>query len=91
MIIQPLLENAFQHQPEDRDGPLQIRLTALVELRFLRVNLSNTGGSAPRSGGQVPLNGNPALSQRLRVLLGTEAEVGQQTDNGWIPVTLPPI
>jgi len=59
-----------------------------VEEGFLRITLSNTGTAVPIAAGQAPPNGIPALRQRLRLLLGPEALVEEQTDNGWIRVTI---
>lgn len=88
MIIQPLLENAFQHRPTAPDQPLQIWLTARVEQGFLRVTLSNTGVAVPIAAGQPPPNGIPCLQQRLRLLLGPDARVEEQAENGWISATV---
>ena len=88
MIIQPLLENAFQHQPETPDQPLQIWLTARVEDGFLRVTLSNTGVAVSLAADQAPPNGIPRLQQRLRLLLGPDARVEEQAENGWIRATI---
>jgi len=88
MIIQPLFENAFRHRSLASDQPFQIWLTARVEDGFLRITLSNPGESAPVSGHQVFGNGMPFLQQRLRLMLGPEARVDEQTENGWIRVTI---
>lgn len=88
MMIQPLLENALQHRSRTHDLPLQIWLTACVGEGFLRVTLSNTGERVPPPGNQQPDNGIHSLSQRLTLLLGPQARVEQQTENGWILVTI---
>ena len=88
MIVQPLLENAFQHRPKAHDQPLHIWLTARVEEGFLRVTISNTGEPVQISGDQEPRNGIPSLHRRLTILLGPKARVEHQTDNGWIRVTI---
>ncbi|MES2925140.1 MAG: histidine kinase [Verrucomicrobiota bacterium] len=88
MIVQPLLENAFMHRPKAAEQSLQIWLTARVEQGFLRITLSNTGEAVPIAAGQGTADGIPSLRQRLRLLLGPEARVEEQTDNGWIRVTI---
>jgi hypothetical protein len=88
MIIQPLIENAFQNRPKDSDQPLHIWLTARVEDGFLRATLSNTGEPDQIADDPHQRNSIPSLRQRLQLLLGPEARVEEQTDNGWIRVTI---
>ncbi len=88
MIIQPLIENAFQHRPENQDLPLQIWLTARVKGGFLDATLSSTGQLVQPSKSDEASNGIPSLRQRLKLLLGKEARVDQLEDSGWIRVTI---
>jgi LytS/YehU family sensor histidine kinase len=84
MMIQPLLENAFLHRPEDSDQPLHIWLTARIEDGFLKVTVSHTGKWSAPAGDHQPANGIDALRQRLKLLLGPQAQVDRQADDGWI-------
>lgn len=88
MIIQPLLENAFHHRPQDPEQPLQIWLTARVEDGFLRITLSNTGVAMPTFADQAPPDGIPSLRQRLILLLGPGARVDENAEHGWIRIAI---
>ena len=88
MIIQPLVENAFLHRPADNDLPLQIWLTASLESGLLHITLSNTGQPAPVAGRLLVDDGIDALRKRLNLLLGSEARVKRQAEDGWIRVSV---
>lgn len=87
MLIQPLLENAFHYRSEVPDQSLHMWLTAGLEQGFLRITLSNTGVRVPPQGDTVG-TGIHALRQRLKLLLGSGARVVQETDGGWVRVTI---
>ncbi|RYD46490.1 MAG: hypothetical protein EOP85_07325 [Verrucomicrobiaceae bacterium] len=87
MMIQPLLEDAFQHRLQSGEAPLQIWVTARVEKGFLLVCVSSTTELSAE--GEAPVrSGLQALDYRLRLLLDPEVRVEQQSDNGWSRVTL---
>jgi hypothetical protein len=88
MTVQPLVENAFLHRPGADDLPLQIWLTAVVESGFLRITLSNTGEPKSSDGLTRAGDGIDALRKRLALLLGPDARVEQENDNGWIRVSV---
>lgn len=89
MIIQPLLENAFQNRPQSPGQPLQIWLTSRIEAGFLRITLSHTcePEAAASDKGQMD-DGIVALRQRLELLLGPRAGVEREMDKGWIRFTI---
>jgi hypothetical protein len=51
LILQPLIENAVVHGLAGHDGPVTIRVEALVRDECLLLRVTNTIGRGPRSGG----------------------------------------
>lgn len=87
MLVQPLLEDAFQHRSQSDGLPLQIWVTARIEENFLRVTVSNTGDRVMPDI-QMPGRGVSALQQRLTLVLGPEAWVEKHSDKGWVRATI---
>ncbi len=88
MLVQPLLENAFQHGSATDEAPIQVWLTATLDADFLRVTVSNTGCWVTPADNSPGSKGLRTLRQRLTLLLGPQAQVEQQSDNGWVRVTI---
>jgi two-component system, LytTR family, sensor kinase len=88
MIVQPLLVDAFHDRPQSNDLPLQIWLTARVEEGFLRITVSHTGDRVSPDAHPPSGSGIRSLQQRLGLLLGPRVAVVQQTDKGWVRVTI---
>ncbi len=88
MMIQPLIEDAFHYRSENNDLPLQIWLTARMEEGFLRVGVSNTGDWVPPESGDGKADGVDLLRKRLKLLMGSQAQVERQIEQGWIRVTI---
>jgi hypothetical protein len=88
MMVQPMLEDAFQHRAQADDLPLQIWVTARIEDRFLRVTVSHTSDRATTEDPPPPGKGVRALEQRILLLLGPQAAMERQVDKGWIRVTI---
>ncbi|RYD26042.1 MAG: hypothetical protein EOP87_23380 [Verrucomicrobiaceae bacterium] len=87
MMIQPLMEDAFQHRLQASQLPLQIWVTARVEKSLLLVTVSSTMDPS-LTDRQPARKGLVALEYRLRLWLGSRVRVEQEADNGWNRVTL---
>lgn len=88
MIIQPLLDNAFQHGTQTGEMPLQVWLTAGIQGRQLRITVANTGTwSAVENANQTGTSIRN-LRQRLALMLGSEARVAHSTETGWVRVSI---
>ena len=90
MMIQPLLENAFNHGAETSPMPLQVKLSAALAGGFLNVTVANTGRWVPPGMGRSTGIGIGirSLRQRLQLLIGDAATVTSEASDGWVRVTI---
>ena len=76
MVLQPLVENAIKHGPDDNTGPVQIIVRAERHGDRLKLGVSDNGKGCTDVS-KVMQNGGIGLknvSERLRLLYGDEAE-----------------
>lgn len=88
MMVQPLLEEAFQHRTPGDKLPLQIWVTAVTADDFLRVTVSHTDEHATPGNCKPPERAIIALEQRLELLLGPRAKLERESDQSWIRATI---
>ncbi len=88
MVVQPLLEHAFQRRSQINDQALQIWVTASIEKKSLNITVSHTGDPVSTAVISSSGNGLHALEQRLGLLLGPQARVEQNSEKGWNRATI---
>ncbi len=88
LLVQPLLENAFNYGAKTSPSLLQVILTAKLEAGFLVVTVANTGRWVSPGGGLSSGIGLSSVEQRLKILFGDEATVCPKADDGWVYVTV---
>ena len=88
MMIQPLLENAFNYGGKTSPLPLRVKLSATMKKNALIVTVANTGQWVmPGSQGSTGI-GIRSLRQRLELLIGKTSSVTVDADDGWVSVTI---
>ena len=88
MMVQPLLENAFNHGGKGMAGPMEVRIRAERHGGRLHVRVANTGTwVAPGSSG-TPGTGLRTLRQRLGLVFGPEVELSVSSADGWVEVLI---
>jgi len=88
MMIQPLLENAFNYGAETSPMPLQVKLSARLADRFLNVTVANTGRWRTPDPRRSPGSGLRSLRQRLQLLIDADTSVETEESEGWVKVTI---
>jgi LytS/YehU family sensor histidine kinase len=88
MMIQPLLENAFNYGAETSPMPLQVKLSARLADRFLNITVANTGRWLPPDPRRSPGSGLRSLRQRLQLLIDGHTSVETEESEGWVKVTI---
>ncbi len=88
MIIQPLLENAFNHGTLTTDGPLQVRVQAKVAGERLHLTTSNSGRWIDRNKNGSLGTGLNTLRERIRLLYDHFASVDVTEQFGWVHVRI---
>lgn len=88
MIIQPLLENAFNHGANTSPMPLQVKLSAKLDDGFLMVTVANTGRWVMPGNSLSTGIGIRSLRQRLHLLIGGVSAVDTDASDGWVRVTI---
>ena len=88
MLIQPLLENAFNHGTPPAEGPLEVVIVAKVTAGWLVVEVANTGSWVVPDPSQRPSTGIRSLRKRLELLIGPDASLQTAAENGWVRVTI---
>lgn len=88
MMIQPLLENAFNYGAETSPLPLQVKLSAKLADGFLNVTVANTGRWVEPGNRRSTGIGIRSLRQRLQLLIGGDATVDTEASDGWVCVTI---
>jgi len=84
MLIQPLLENAFNHGPKTGTLPLHVKVTVRSQPEGLHVTVANSGTWIPPRSQATPGTGIASLRQRLHLLLGDEARLTHEAGGGWV-------
>ncbi|MCX8494952.1 MAG: histidine kinase [Akkermansiaceae bacterium] len=88
MMIQPLLENAFNYGGKTSPLPLHVKLSATLEQNALIVTVANTGQWVMPGGEDSTGIGIRSLRQRLELLIGKTSSVTVNADDGWVSVTI---
>ena len=88
MMIQPLLENAFNHGAETSPMPLQVKLSAKLADGFLLVTVSNTGRWVIPGNSRSTGIGIRSLRQRLHLLIGGDSAVDADASEGRVRVRI---
>jgi hypothetical protein len=88
MMIQPLLENAFNYGAETSPMPLQVKLSAQLVDRFLNITVANTGRWLPPDHRRSPGSGLRSLKQRLQLLIDGDTSLETEESEGWVKVTI---
>lgn len=88
LVVQPLLEDAFEHRSIDDALPMQIWVTARIEEGLLLITVSHTDPNARQGVCHPPGRAVIALEQRLELMLGPEAKLVRESDHCWIRATL---
>ena len=88
MMIQPLLENAFNYGAETSPMPLQVKLSAKLADDFLNVTVANTGRWVEPCNRRSTGFGIRSLRQRLQILIGGDAAVETDASDGWVRMTI---
>ena len=92
MLIQPLLENAFNYGSQTSSMPLRVSVTATVVDDWLEVVVANSGRWVEPDQTRSPSTGIRSLRKRL-ALLGDEAAtvdtvIDPDLDGGWVRVVI---
>lgn len=96
MILQPVLENAFNYGKRPEDGPLQVRVAARVLGERLHITISNTGNWLLPDSTKSSGIGIRNLRERFRILYEDSAKIEITQNHGWVfvdidlPTTPPP-
>jgi len=88
MMIQPLLENAFNYGGKTSSLPLHVKLSATLEPNALIVTVANTGQWVSPGNQHSTGIGIRSLRQRLQLLIGETSAVTVNADDGWVSVTI---
>ncbi|MCX8495898.1 MAG: histidine kinase [Akkermansiaceae bacterium] len=88
MIIQPVLENAFNYGMRTPGGPLQVRVQAKVAGDLLHLTTSNSGRWIDSEKNQSLGTGLNTLRERIRLLYDDLASVDITEQFGWVHVTI---
>jgi two-component system sensor histidine kinase AlgZ len=96
MILQPVLENAFNYGTRPEEGPLEVRVTARVLDKRLHLTISNTGNWVRPGSTTSPGTGIRNLRERFRILYEDTATIEVTENHGWVHVdidlpTTPPL
>lgn len=96
MMIQPLLENAYNYGPKTSSVPLQIAVSARVENGFLKITVANSGQWVQPGNHASTGTGISSLRKRLALLASEDASLEVEKTDGWVrihiqlPATHPP-
>ncbi|MEI8367157.1 MAG: histidine kinase [Planctomycetia bacterium] len=92
MLIQPLLENAFNHGSQTSSMPLRVSVTAKVVDDWLEVVVANSGRWVEPDKTRSPSTGIRSLRKRLALLVDEAATVDTvidpDLDGGWVRVVI---
>lgn len=88
MIMQPVLENAFNYGMRTVDGQLQVRVQAKVAGGHLHLTTSNSGRWIDSEKNQSLGTGLNTLRKRIRLLYDDLASVDITEQFGWVHVTI---
>lgn len=88
MMLQPLLENAFEYGGRTSPRPLVVKVRCRVEGDRLVASVSNTGAWVPPGHGRSSGLGLATLRRRLDLLLGRETSIDVETDDGRVNVVV---
>jgi sensor histidine kinase YesM len=92
MLIQPLLENAFNYGSQTSSMPLRVSVTATVVDGWLEVVVANSGRWVEPDQTRSPSTGIRSLRKRLALLVDEAATVDTvidpDLDGGWVRVVI---
>ena len=92
MLIQPLLENAFNYGSQTSSMPLRVNVTAKVVEDWLEVVVANSGRWVEPDKTRSPSTGIRSLRKRLALLVDEAATVDTvidpDLDGGWVRVVI---
>jgi hypothetical protein len=88
MMLQPLLENAFEYGGRTSPRPLVVKVGCRVEDDLLVATVTNTGSWVPTGHGRSSGIGLGTLRKRLGLLLGRHTSVDVETGDGSVSVVV---
>lgn len=88
MMIQPLLENAFNYGAQTSPAPLRIAVSTRVDKGLLKITVANSGSwvEPGRSAFSSTGTGIRSLRKRLELLSGQDARLDIEKTDGWVRV-----
>lgn len=86
MLVQPLLENAFNYGAKCAVRPLQVHVSARCLGQQIHIAVSNTGHWITPRQPSSPETGLHGLRRRLELLFGQQATIDTSEENGWVHV-----
>lgn len=86
MMIQPLLENAYNYGPKTSSVPLHIAVSARVENGLLKVTVANSGQWVEPGTNASTGTGINSLRKRLALLSGKDASLDIEKNEGWVRI-----
>lgn len=88
MMIQPLLENAFNYGAKTSAIPLHISVNARVEHGLLKITVANSGQWVEPGNSASTGIGIDSLRKRLAMLAGNDASLEIDKTDGWVRIQI---
>ncbi len=88
MLVQPILENAFNYGAKCGSLPLRVRVSARSLGPRLRISVANTGHWIPPDPTKSLDTGLNGLKRRLELLFADQASIQTSEENGWVEVVI---